>query len=137
MRYLGIDFGEGRIGIAVCDEQELVTRALTTLERKNDQTAIAEIVELARREKVGALVMGEPLGPGGRGGDAADRVRGFAAKLERAAEMPVHLIDETLTTREARARLRSSGTGRRRTRTRLDAAAARIILEDWLSRRRR
>lgn len=136
MRYLGIDFGERRIGVAIGDEERSVTRALTTLQRKSDKSAIDEILEIARREGAGGLVVGEPLRLDGTRGEAAARVLGFAAKLAQAAEIPVHLADESLTSREAERRLRRSGAGRRRRKETLDATAAQILLEDWLATRR-
>ncbi len=136
MRYLGIDFGERRIGLAVSDGAGRVAVPLATVERSDDASAVREIVEIARREQVTGLVIGEPLGLDGRRGDAAERVARFARRLEAASGLVCERVAETLTSREAEARLREAGFDPRRNRARVDAVAAQIVLQEALDRRR-
>jgi putative Holliday junction resolvase len=128
MRFLGIDFGEKRVGLAISDEGARVATPLTTLLRRSDDQVIGEIVRLVDEEEIGGIVVGEPRGPGGGIGDAAIRARSFARKLERATRRPVRMTDETLTTREAADRLVRPP----RDRSRLDAVAAQVILQQAL-----
>jgi putative holliday junction resolvase len=130
-RFLGIDFGERRIGLAVSAEGELVL-PLCTVERRSDREAIERIAGIARDESVERLVVGEPLRVDGTRGAAADRARAFAARLERLSGLPVTLHPETLTTVAARERLREAGVDLRRFPGRLDAVAAQVLLEDYL-----
>lgn len=136
MRLLGIDFGERRIGLAISDERARLAVPLTTLRRRDDRSAIGEIVAIARREGVGGLVIGEPINVDGSRGAAAERVGRFASRLEAASGMPCERIAETLTSREADERLRAAGVGASRRRERLDEVAAQILLQEALDRRR-
>jgi putative Holliday junction resolvase len=131
-RALGIDFGERRIGLAVSDPGGTWALPSTTLERTTDRRAIYQIVDLARQEKAAVLILGESRGLDGKDDEAAVRVRRFGAKLERAAQLPVGWVDETLTTVEATVRLREAGLDSREHAARRDAVAAQIILQEAL-----
>jgi putative Holliday junction resolvase len=134
MRSLGIDFGEKRIGLAISDPAGRLAVPLATLKRRNDRSAVRQIAEIAHREGVGRLVLGEPVGLDGERGEAAERVRRFGRKLAEVAGLPLELIDEALTTVEAAERLRQAGIDPRRQPERLDALAAQILLQDALDR---
>ena len=135
MKALGIDFGSRRIGLALSDEQGRLAVPLETLARTSDRAAIAAIERLVRREGIERLVVGEPLRLDGRRGDAARRAARFASKLEAATGLPVELVDESLTSVEAEARLREAGVDPRRHPERVDAVAAQIVLQESLDRR--
>jgi len=137
VRILGIDFGARRIGIAISDEDGRVAVPHSTLERRSDAAAARAIAELARREGVGALVVGEPVNLDGTRGPAAERARAFAARLVAASALPCLLVNESLTTVEAAQRLREAGVDPRRDPGRLDAVAAQILLQEALDRRAR
>jgi putative Holliday junction resolvase len=134
MRWLGIDFGERRIGVAISDPEGRLAVPLTTLERTSDRAAVGELAALARREEVGALAVGEPRNLDGSRGEAAERARGFAAKLARATGLPLELVDEALTSVEAAERLAAAGIAARRRAGKLDAVAAQIVLQEALDR---
>ena len=104
MRALGIDFGEKRIGLAISDPAGRWALPLTTLERGTDRRAAYAIAEIARREGVSVLVLGEPLGGDGVAGEATERVRRFGQRLRRAARLPVVRVNEALTPPHAAAR---------------------------------
>ena len=122
------------MGLAVSDDEARVAVPMRTLRRSNDRDLIAEIGRLASEEEVGALVVGEPRTLQGEVGDAAKRVRSFVTKLEAALHLPVHLIDEALTTAEAESRLREAGVPVRKWPEKRDALAAQILLQEWLDR---
>ena len=132
MRSLGIDFGEKRIGLAISDPEGRLAVPLTTLVRRNDRSAIREIEEIARREGIGRLVLGEPVGLDGQRGEAAERVRRFGDRLAGITGLPVRLVNESLTTVEAQERLRAAGIDPRREPERIDAVAAQILLQEAL-----
>ena len=129
MRYLGIDFGERRLGLAISDDMGRVATPLTTLVRTNDAQIIAEITAVIETEEIGQLVLGEPRRLDGSRGDAAERVASFARKLEAATSLPITLVDEALTTHQAAARLAERPRSKRDL---LDAVAAQIILQEAL-----
>ncbi len=136
LRALGIDFGEKRIGLAVSDAEGRWALPLATIERRTDRRAAHQIADLARREAVALLVLGEPLGLDGEAGDAARRVRRFGARLARATGLPVRWVDEALTTVEAARRLQAAGLDRPDHEDRRDAVAAQILLQEALDRER-
>jgi putative Holliday junction resolvase len=136
LRSLGIDFGERRIGVAVSDEAGRIATPLTTLERSSDRQALRSLARLARDEGVERLVVGEPRALDGTPGEAAERTRRFAEKLAAVTGLPHVMVDEALTTDEARRRLREAGVDLRRHPERVDAAAAQIILQELLDAER-
>ncbi|HEY7623452.1 MAG TPA: Holliday junction resolvase RuvX [Candidatus Limnocylindria bacterium] len=126
MRYLALDVGDRRIGLAVGDDAHGLVRPLRTLSRRSVLKDLEELRRVAREEEVDALVIGLPLTLRGEVGHQAERVRRFA-EASSALGLPIELYDERHTTSEAE--LRGA--------TDVDAAAATIILEDFLSRRSR
>lgn len=133
MRVLGIDFGEVRIGIAISDPAGRMAMPLTTLNRVSDQDAIAQIQAIVAQEDIEHLVLGEPRNMDGSIGDAANRVRSFRRKLQERIPLPCDLVDETLTSVEARERLLDAGVDPRRVRERIDQVAAQILLEQYFA----
>ncbi len=133
-RALGIDFGEKRIGLALSDPEGRWALPLTTLERQTDRRAAYQIADLAKRERVGRLVLGEPRGLDGEIGEATLRVRRFGERLARITGLPLSLVDEALTTVEAAERLRVAGLDRPDQQERRDAVAAQILLQEVLDR---
>ena len=126
MRYLALDVGDRRIGLAVGDDAHGLSRPLRTLVRRSVIKDLAEIERIAHAEAVDALVIGLPLTLGGAEGHQAERVRRFATASEKLG-LPVRLYDERHTSTEAELR------GARD----LDAGAATILLEDFLAQRAR
>jgi putative Holliday junction resolvase len=137
MRFLGIDFGERRIGLAISDPDGRLALPLTTLERRNDRSALRQIAEIARQEGIERLVLGEPVDLHGRRGPTAERSRRFGGRLAEMTGLPVEWVDEALTSVEATHRLRQAGVDTRREPGRIDAIAAQILLQDALDREAR
>ncbi len=135
MRYLGIDLGRARIGLALADEVLRTARPLTTVHRRSDAADLAAIAEVAREYEVTLAVLGLPLNMDGTEGDSARFARGFAGKLGAALGVPVELHDERLSTFEAEGRLRGRGVSARYQRALIDAEAAAVILQGWLDAR--
>lgn len=137
MRTLAIDFGEKRVGIALSDPEGRIAMPLDTLDRRNDQQLIQNILEVVDAESVERLVIGDPVLLDGTPGPAALRVRSFARKLQSAAGMEVRLRAETLTSVAAKERLLEAGVDLRKEARRVDAVAAQILLEEELEAQRR
>lgn len=131
-RSLGIDFGEARIGLAISDPAGRIAVPLTTLERRNDRSALRAIAEIARQESVERLVLGEPLSLAGERGPNAERVRRFGERLAEISGLPVRFVNESLTTVEAQERMREAGIDPRKDPARIDAVAAQILLQEAL-----
>jgi putative Holliday junction resolvase len=137
MRYLGIDVGRARIGVALADDVLRTATPLRVVERRGDAPDLVVLSELAAEYEVTQVVIGLPLNMDGSEGPSADFARRFARKLGEAARVPVALQDERLSTFEAETRLRERGLSAKDQRPRIDAEAAAVILQDWLDGRSR
>jgi len=124
-RYLALDVGDRRIGMAVGDVGGGIARPLRTLKRRSVVADLAAIKEVARKEEVSALVIGLPLTLRGEEGPQAARVRRFAEAC-RELGLPIELYDERYTTAEAVHQGAKDP----------DAGAAVVLLEDLLRSRR-
>lgn len=134
VRFLGIDLGEKRVGVATGDSRFGVAVPHSTIRRQNDRQVIAELAVLAAESEAEVLVVGEPRRLDGSVGPAAERARSFARKLGEACALPVRTVNESLTSVEAERRLRAAGVDPRRHPERVDAVAAQILLEEELGR---
>jgi putative Holliday junction resolvase len=135
LRYLALDVGNRRVGVAVSDELGLTAQPVLTLERKrNSRDDLRSLARLCRRFGVAGIVVGNPLTLEGGKGPQAEKVQAFAAELGALTGLPIHLWDERLTTREAHQRLYEAGLARQAHRRVVDQVAAAMILEEFLER---
>ena len=126
MRWLGVDAGLARVGLAISDPDE---RVAVPLEGVPAAAAIPAIRSIVARDEVGGIVIGLPLTMSGREGEATRMARRLGDRIERALQLPVEYEDERLTTAEAE---RLTGSARPS-----DDIAAVLILQQFLDRRRR
>ena len=137
-RIVGLDVGERRIGVAISDATCTLARPLGTLQTTGLdgnalEVTVAEISRLAREDDgVGAIVVGLPRRLEGSASAMTPRVERFGSRLRARTNLPVDFQDERLTSREAESRLASRETNWRVRKQRLDAAAAAIVLQDYL-----
>jgi putative holliday junction resolvase len=134
VRYLGIDLGRARIGLALADDVLRAARPLTTVTRKGEAADLSAIGEVAREYEVTRAVLGLPLNMDGTEGPSSRLARNFAPRLEAVLGISVELFDERLSTFEAEDRLRSRGVSARDMKALVDAEAAAVILQGWLDR---
>jgi putative Holliday junction resolvase len=130
MRYLAIDYGNKRTGLAVCDPAETVVSPLLVLP-SNDRL-IPEIAKIIADESIESVVVGIPVNMDDTHGPQAKRSADFAAALEKQIDVPIQLHDERLTTFAAEDRLAGAGIPRRKKKEMLDALAAAEILRGFL-----
>lgn len=137
-RYLALDVGAKRIGIAVSDELGLTAQPVMTLEvRRNRREDLRSIARLARRFGVAGIVVGHPVHLSGEVGARAAKVQQFAAELGEVAGLPIHLWDERLTTHEAQQILYAAGRPRQEHKEVVDQVAATLILQSFLDEQHR
>ena len=135
MRVLGVDFGPRRIGLAVSDETGFLARPLRSLRVERIREAPEAVASAAREEEVELIVVGMPVGlEGEEHRPESHRVLRFAKALRVATGLPVHIEDESLTSREAR-ELPSGRRGARDAAEREHSRAAAILLQRWLDAR--
>ena len=140
MRVIGIDFGERRIGVAVSDPSGTLARPLKTIERgASDVDAIATlhatIAQLASEDEVRSVVVGLPAHLDGTPSPQTVRVTALVAQLAARLDVPVFTQDERLSSHEAEQRLSVREKDWRKRKAKLDAAAAAVILQDYLDAR--
>lgn len=136
-RILALDYGKRRIGVAVSDPTATIASPLTTLVRRaGKRPPWREMKEIVEQREISEIVIGLPLDLAGQEGEWAAEVRTFGAEVERRFGLPVHWVDERLSSVRAEAAVRSIGLGKkkREQKERIDSAAAAIILQDYLER---
>ncbi len=132
MRILGLDFGDKRIGVAMCDPDQILSSPLTTIIKTGDDQAAAEIKGIAEKNKVGLIIMGIPYSLSGQESEQTLKTKQFADKLKTATGLSIEFMDERLSTGEAKRLLNSSGSKKNRPRGDLDSAAAAILLQAYI-----
>lgn len=121
MRYLGIDYGAKRIGLALSDPEGRIAFPHSTVR------TLEEVLAVAQHEGVGAVVVGFPVPFHGRSSSQTRTVRAFAARLKSGLQLPIAFENEVFTTKLAE---------RFSSREKADASAAALILQSYLDRRR-
>lgn len=124
---LGFDFGRQRIGVATGQTITGTATALATLESRDGRPDWDSIGDLIRNWRPDALVVGLPLHADGSDSDVTAAARRFIRQLQGRYRLPVHAMDERLSSHAAAGLHDTQRSG-------VDAAAARIILQDWLDR---
>jgi len=130
-RILALDYGRKRIGLAVSDELRLTAQPLQTLTRKNRAEDLRRLRKICREQGVARIIVGQPVHITGEPGEMAEEAARFAARLKKELGIDVELLDERLTTWEAR----QTVAGTRREGAPLDDVAAAILLREYLERR--
>jgi putative Holliday junction resolvase len=134
-RLLGVDLGTERIGLALGDTVTGKVVPLTTFRRSDLGRDARSVAKFAVEQRIDELVVGLPLNMDGSEGSIARAARKFGVQLGSYLSLPVEYADERLTSVEARERLSAQG-GLRGKKDAIDALAAAIILEDWLTANR-
>ena len=136
-RIMAIDYGDARTGIAISDLLCSLVGSTTVIHSRVPEKTVAEICRLARENQVEELVMGFPRNMDGTEGPRAELYRAFAARLEEVCGLKPVLWDERRTTVEAHSILHASGKRMKQHKKTVDAVAATLILEGYLTFRRR
>jgi putative Holliday junction resolvase len=135
MRWLSLDHGTKNIGIAFCDELEILASPFAVWPNQGEPT-LAALARLAREEGAQALVVGLPRHQDGAESATAGLARAFGETLRERTGLPLVFWDEHLTSAEAERLLAQRGVKARDRKARLDAAAAAVILEDLIAERK-
>jgi len=133
MRYLAIDYGTKRTGLAICDSAETIASPLAIIQGQKE--LLKKIAEVVETENVEAIVLGLPLNMDDSEGPQTKLVLKFAERLKQHLRIPVHLQDERLSSFGAEEKLASANFTRGKKRKRLDAVAAAEILEAFLEQK--
>jgi len=133
MRYLAIDYGTRRTGLAICDATETIVSPLAVIDSRKD--LLDKIKEVIKSENVGAIVLGLPLNMDDSKGPQAQLVMKFSEQLKKHIDIPIHLQDERLSSFAAEEKLAPAQYKRAHKKKRLDAIAAAEILQFFLEQK--
>jgi putative Holliday junction resolvase len=135
MRVMGLDIGDKRIGVALSDPGEILASPFTIIERNDEEHDIGTITDIITQHEVGKIIVGLPRSMAGTIGHQAAKVEAFVERLRSYTQIPMEFQDERLSTVSARQLLQLTGR-KTKMKPRYDAAAAAIILQDYLEEQR-
>ena len=133
---MAIDYGDARTGVAVSDPTGLLAGYTTVIQSRKQEVVVEELARLVRERGVEELVMGCPRNMDGTEGPRAELYRAFAGQLEEATGLRPVLWDERRTTIAAHDILHATGKKMKAHKKSVDAVAASLILEGYLTRRK-
>ena len=133
-KIMGVDFGDTRTGLAVCDPSRLLASGIGYISPGGIEKTADAVAELAKEQRVVALVVGLPVNMDGSEGARAARCRKFASMLEERLGLPVAMFDERMTTMTAARYLNETNTRGKKRKTVIDTLSAQIILQNCLDR---
>ena len=137
MKWIAVDYGERRTGLAVCDASELIVTPVTPQIEEKSLNKVAEAAAAARlAQGAEGVVCGLPRNMDGSEGESAAAARGFAEALSRRSGLPAALWDERLTTVSAHNALNQTDTRGKKRKAVVDTVAATMILQNYLDYRR-
>ena len=136
MRIMAIDYGDARTGVAISDPTGLLAGYTTVIHSRKPDVVTAELARLVQEHRVEELVMGFPRNMDGTEGPRAELYRAFGDLLAQVTGLTPVLWDERRTTVEAHDILHAAGKKMKNHRKNVDAVAASLILEGYLTRRR-
>ncbi len=129
-RVLGIDYGDTRIGLALSDPMQIITKPFVTL--KNNEEFLDELKKIINEKKVEAVVVGYPVGMKGQVTKQTEKVEVFIEKLKSTLEIEIVKIDERLSSVSAENILRQQGVKTGYNKSMIDDTSAAIILQEYL-----
>jgi putative Holliday junction resolvase len=132
LRILGIDPGEKNIGIAISDISATLARPLMVMPHSSRKGDAQRIVELAEKEKVSKIVVGQATDVDGKPNFSGRKAARLAAEIRSSSSIPVELWDESFSTQQAIKSIIKFGSSRKNRRGHLDETAAAVILQSYL-----
>lgn len=124
------------MGVAISDELGSMAHPRGVLDGRNRKELLKALVDLTQKEGITRILVGLPLDMSGREGDAARRARVVAQEIADATGLDVELVDERLSTVEARRALASGDVHGKKAKAHIDEASAVVVLQAWLQRAR-
>ncbi len=139
-KVLAVDYGRKRVGLAVSDPMGITARPLEAIVRSGSGTTgelIDGILKECEEENAGRIVVGLPVQMDGTEGLAAEEVRRFVEELRARTDLPVEQEDERLSSKAAHAVMKHAGVKHKKRKERVDSAAALVVLQSFLAKRKR
>ena len=133
-KLLGVDFGDTRTGLAICDPSRLIASGIGYISPGGIEKCVDAVAETAKEQGVVAIVVGLPVNMDGSEGGRAARCRKFAHLLSERTGLTVAMFDERMTTMTASRYLNETNTRGKKRKTVIDTLSAQIILQNCLDR---
>ncbi|MGN0691021.1 MAG: Holliday junction resolvase RuvX [Oscillospiraceae bacterium] len=136
MKIMGVDFGDSRTGLAICDKSEFLASPLTVIHEYNFDRCLEKTAEYVKSEKAELIVVGYPKNMNNTIGERAEKCTLFGQRLEEMTGVKVVMWDERCTTVSAHRYLNETNVRGKKRKNIVDAVAAVIILESYLGYRK-
>ena len=131
-RWLGLDLGHVRIGVALSDPLGMTAQPLMVLKAEGFQKDLAAIGELVNQYEVTQVIVGLPINMDGTESSQTRKIREFTAKLSSRLNVPVFFVDERLTSKQAERMMSEGGMNSKKQRGKVDQVAAALLLDSAL-----
>lgn len=135
-KYLGVDYGDKRTGLAECDISGLIAGGIGTISEGGMKKTAVKVAEEAEKRSCKRIVIGLPKNMDGSEGPRADVIKAFGALLSELTEIPIDYYDERMTTMVAYRFLGETGTYGKKRKETVDTLSAQIILQNYIDRER-
>ncbi len=135
-KYLAVDYGDKRTGLADCDISGLVASGIGTVSEGGMRNTAIRVAKEAQSRSCKRIIVGLPKNMDGSEGERAEVVKAFAAILAELTDIPIEFYDERMTTMEAYRFLGETGTYGKKRKEAIDTLSAQIILQNYLDRER-
>ncbi|MBQ4354612.1 MAG: Holliday junction resolvase RuvX [Clostridia bacterium] len=137
MIIVGLDFGDARTGVAVCDKYEMMATDAGCIAADSYKKALIAVGERVKELKAELIVVGNPINMDGTQGYRSEKCKAFARELSELTGIPAEMYDERLTTVSAHKILSDNNVRGKKRKATVDTLSARLILEDYLTVRKR
>ncbi len=135
-KYLGVDYGDKRTGLAECDISGLIAGGIGTISEGGMRKTAIKVAEEAEKRACKKIIIGLPKNMDGSEGPRADVIKAFGALLAELTEIPIDYYDERMTTMVAYRFLGETGTYGKKRKDTVDTLSAQIILQNYIDRER-
>ena len=135
-KYLGVDYGDKRTGLAECDISGLIAGGIGTISEGGMRKTAQRVAEEAEKRACKKIVIGLPKNMDGSEGPRADVIKAFGALLGELTSIPIDYYDERMTTMVAYRFLGETGTYGKKRKETVDTLSAQIILQNYIDRER-
>ncbi len=135
-RLLGVDYGDVRTGLAVSDVNGFLASGIGYIKEGGMRNTAVRVAREARERECVGIVVGLPKNMDGSEGFRADTVKAFVELLHAETDLPIHMIDERLSTMQAHQMMNLTGTRGKKRKESVDTLSAQIILQDYLDRQK-
>lgn len=135
-KYLGVDYGDVRTGLAECDLSGMIASGIATVKEGGMKNTAVRVAREAKTRGCKRIIVGLPKNMDGSEGPRADVIKAFAAILSELTEIPIDFCDERMSTMVAYRYLEQTGTYGKKRKDTVDTLSAEIILQSYLDKER-